>query len=109
MANPWIEFVKEYRIKHPKLSYKEALSKASKVYKKKKPVKDKGKKVVGKGKGKMLKGGSGRERVEKRKKGKITPHLTQDEFDEIIDEWRQEQESKRVKAIKHNISVPESS
>ena len=33
-VNPWIKFVKDYRKKHPSLSYKEALTKAAAQYKK---------------------------------------------------------------------------
>ena len=35
MVNAFVEFVKEYRKKNPSLSYKDAMVKASKVYKKK--------------------------------------------------------------------------
>lgn len=34
--NAWLEFVKEYRAKHPKLEYKVALKKAAESYKKQK-------------------------------------------------------------------------
>ena len=36
MGNPWLEHVKAFRKKHPKLSYSEALKKAKGTYKKKK-------------------------------------------------------------------------
>jgi len=42
--NPWIEHVKQFRMKHPKMSYKECLINARKTYKpKKKEVKKGGK------------------------------------------------------------------
>lgn len=33
-TNPWLEYVREYREKHPEISYKEALKAASKSYRK---------------------------------------------------------------------------
>lgn len=35
MSNPWLLHVKEYRLKHPEVSYSQALSEASKTYSKK--------------------------------------------------------------------------
>lgn len=54
MANAFIEFVKEYRKNNPSLSYKDAMIKASKVYKKDTTKKDTTKKSSTK---KELKGG----------------------------------------------------
>lgn len=54
----WIVHVKAYRLKHPKLSYKECLINAAKTYKKVKPkvkVKAKAKKPVVKPKEKVEK------------------------------------------------------
>jgi len=34
-TNPWIVYVNKFRAKHPKMSYKQALKKASQTYKKK--------------------------------------------------------------------------
>lgn len=42
MANAWIEHVKAYRKKHPKLSYGEAMKAAKSSYKPKKGMKGKG-------------------------------------------------------------------
>ena len=36
-TNPWLEHVKKFREKHPKLSYKEVLQEAKKTYTKVKP------------------------------------------------------------------------
>ena len=32
--NPWIEFLKEFRQKHPEMTYKQAMTKAAEEYKK---------------------------------------------------------------------------
>lgn len=54
MVNAFVEFVKEYRKKNPSLSYKDAMVKASKIYKKK----DGGDKKTSSSKKSVKKGGS---------------------------------------------------